>query len=145
MGRIFFRKPFKYEYKHRVLLIILLNFAVYAIAQLYRQVADYIYTFGPMNPVAVYKYHMYWQFVTYMFVHGSLSHLFFNMLGLYFFGIAVEQSIGSKEFLLFYPTLLLYYDQTIASLDHNRAESVRRQCNISGFSIHNSKTNNHLL
>ena len=50
-----------------------------------------------------------------------------------------------EEFLLFYPTLLLYYDQTIASLDHNRAESVRRQCNISGFSIHNSKTNNHLL
>ena len=45
---------------------------------------------------------MYWQFVTYMFVHADLSHLFSNMLGLLIFGIAVEKSIGSKEFLLFY-------------------------------------------
>ena len=45
---------------------------------------------------------MYWQFVTYMFVHSNLGHLFSNMLGLLFFGISVERSIGSKEFLLFY-------------------------------------------
>lgn len=45
---------------------------------------------------------MYWQFVTYMFVHSNLGHLFSNMLGLLFFGISIERSIGSKEFLLFY-------------------------------------------
>ena len=45
---------------------------------------------------------MYWQFATYMFVHGSFSHLFFNMLGLLVFGLQVEKTIGSKEFLLFY-------------------------------------------
>ena len=35
-------------------------------------------------------------------MHGSLSHLFFNMLGLLFFGIQVERALGSKEFVLMY-------------------------------------------
>ncbi len=104
MGKIFFRQPFRYEYKHRVIFIILLNFAVYGIAQLYREIAQYIYTYGPMNPVAVYKYHMYWQFLTYMFVHdySSIRHILFNMLGLLVFGLQLEKAIGSKEFVLFY-------------------------------------------
>ena len=45
---------------------------------------------------------MFWQFFTYMFMHGSFSHIFFNMLGLLMFGITLERAIGSKEFLLFY-------------------------------------------
>ena len=55
-----------------------------------------------MNVYNVVKYKMYWQFATYMFVHSNWSHLFSNMLGLLIFGISVERSIGSKEFLLFY-------------------------------------------
>ena len=37
-----------------------------------------------------------------MFVHASFSHLLFNLLGLFFFGMAVERSLGSREFTLFY-------------------------------------------
>jgi membrane associated rhomboid family serine protease len=37
-----------------------------------------------------------------MFVHGGLTHILFNMLGLFFFGTQVEQRMGSYEFLLFY-------------------------------------------
>jgi membrane associated rhomboid family serine protease len=55
-----------------------------------------------LNAVAVVKYRMFWQPLTYMFVHGNPSHLIFNQLGLLFFGLSVERSIGSKEFLLFY-------------------------------------------
>jgi len=43
-----------------------------------------------------------WSFVTYMFMHGGFSHIFFNMLGLFIFGIQVERQMGSKEFLLYY-------------------------------------------
>ncbi len=43
-----------------------------------------------------------WQFVTYMFVHGNFWHLFFNMFALLMFGRALEQYLGTKEFLLFY-------------------------------------------
>lgn len=45
---------------------------------------------------------MYWQFLTYMFLHSNLSHIVCNMLGLLFFGLALEKAIGSKEFVLFY-------------------------------------------
>ncbi len=43
-----------------------------------------------------------WQPFTYMFVHGGVSHILFNMLSLYIFGRAVEHRLGSNEFLLFY-------------------------------------------
>jgi len=43
-----------------------------------------------------------WTFVTYMFMHANFSHIFFNMLGLFIFGIHVERQMGSKEFLLYY-------------------------------------------
>jgi len=43
------------------------------------------------------------QFVSYMFLHGSASHLFSNMLGLFFFGPVLEQQVlGTKRFLIFY-------------------------------------------
>lgn len=42
------------------------------------------------------------QIVTYMFMHGSLTHLFFNMLALFMFGRILEQVWGSKRFLIFY-------------------------------------------
>jgi membrane associated rhomboid family serine protease len=43
------------------------------------------------------------QFVTYMFLHGGFSHLFSNMLGLFFFGPLLEQQVlGTKRFVLFY-------------------------------------------
>ena len=43
-----------------------------------------------------------WTLVTYMFLHAGLSHIFFNMLGLYFFGPRVEQRMGSQRFITLY-------------------------------------------
>src|SRR5687767_10119342 len=43
-----------------------------------------------------------WTVLTYMFLHGGLGHLFFNMLSLYFFGPVVEARLGSKHFLRLY-------------------------------------------
>ena len=54
-----------------------------------------------MIPVMVVKGWV-WSFITYMFIHGSFSHVFFNMFGLFIFGIQVERALGSKEFLLYY-------------------------------------------
>lgn len=42
------------------------------------------------------------QFITHMFMHGGISHLFFNMIGLWMFGVALEHRYGSKKFLQFY-------------------------------------------
>jgi membrane associated rhomboid family serine protease len=43
-----------------------------------------------------------WQLVTYMFVHAGLSHIFFNMLTLYFVGVELERIWGTKYFTKFY-------------------------------------------
>ena len=54
-----------------------------------------------MIPITVMKGWV-WTFVTYMFIHGDFWHVFFNMFGLYIFGIHVERQMGSKEFLLYF-------------------------------------------
>ncbi|NIJ45098.1 membrane associated rhomboid family serine protease [Wenyingzhuangia heitensis] len=43
-----------------------------------------------------------WQLVTGIFMHASIGHLFFNMLGLYFFGSPIVQLYGKNKFLFFY-------------------------------------------
>ena len=43
-----------------------------------------------------------WQFITYMFLHGSFGHLFFNMFALWMFGYALENIWGPKRFLIYY-------------------------------------------
>lgn len=43
-----------------------------------------------------------WQLVSYSFLHGSIMHLFFNMLGLWMFGAELERLWGQKRFLQFY-------------------------------------------
>ena len=43
-----------------------------------------------------------WQPVTYMFMHANFGHLFFNMFALWMFGAAVENTWGTKRFLLYY-------------------------------------------
>ena len=43
-----------------------------------------------------------WQVLTSMFMHADERHLLFNMIGLLFFGSAVEQVWGAKKFLFVY-------------------------------------------
>jgi membrane associated rhomboid family serine protease len=43
-----------------------------------------------------------WTIVTYMFLHGSFGHLFWNMLALYFFGPRLEALLGGRRFLTLY-------------------------------------------
>ena len=43
-----------------------------------------------------------YQLVTYMFMHGDFSHLFFNMFALWMFGNSLENIWGPNRFLLFY-------------------------------------------
>ncbi len=43
-----------------------------------------------------------WTLVTYMFIHFDFWHIFFNMLGLFFFGPKLEIELGATRFLLLY-------------------------------------------
>lgn len=43
-----------------------------------------------------------WRFLTAIFLHGSLSHLFYNMFALALFGTLLEGFIGGKRFLIIF-------------------------------------------
>ena len=49
------------------------------------------------------RFHLYLMF-TYMFMHASWSHIFFNMFAVWMFGCTIENHMGSRKYLLFYLT-----------------------------------------
>jgi membrane associated rhomboid family serine protease len=65
---------------------------------------DWIMNLLMLQPGAVTHPTQWYQFLTYGFAHdpATLTHIGFNMLGLYFFGRALEERFGWKEFLRFY-------------------------------------------
>jgi membrane associated rhomboid family serine protease len=65
--------------------------------------ADAIYELFALFPVES-PWFKIWQPVTYMFLHGDFSHLFFNMFALWMFGRGLEQDLGTKRFLVYYFT-----------------------------------------
>lgn len=42
------------------------------------------------------------QIITHMFMHGSLTHIFFNMFGLFMFGYTLERVWGARRYMVFY-------------------------------------------
>ena len=48
-----------------------------------------------------------WQVASYAFLHGSIGHLFFNMLGLWMVGAELERLWGPKRFIPFYAASVL--------------------------------------
>ena len=98
----FVRKPFSYTYNNVALQLILVNVVIYLLQLYFKQRGINIqYLFG-LNPKLFFEKKMFWQIFTYMFLHGNFLHIFFNMLAVFWFGIAIERKMGSKEFLLFY-------------------------------------------
>ena len=48
-----------------------------------------------------------WQLVTYAFLHGGLTHVLFNMFGVYVFGSDLERVWGPRRYLAFYMTSVI--------------------------------------
>ena len=55
----------------------------------------------PMLVVHSFPWYLY-QLFTYMFLHGGIGHLLFNMLALWMFGLPLEQTWGTRRFLKYY-------------------------------------------
>ncbi len=59
---------------------------------------DYI----AINPASILNGLYLWTFITSMFMHGGIFHLFVNMLSLFFVGSLIEKIIGRKRYFWFY-------------------------------------------
>lgn len=44
----------------------------------------------------------YWRLITHQFVHGSISHLFFNMYALAYIGLMIENKLNAKKYISIY-------------------------------------------
>ena len=59
-----------------------------------------VFGFGflPLEPATFYP----WQLISYMFLHGSMGHIFFNLFALWMFGQNLENLWGTRRFLYYY-------------------------------------------
>ena len=55
-----------------------------------------------LRPASVFEELHFWQPVTYMFLHGGVFHILFNMLALWMFGVELERMWGRRYFTKFY-------------------------------------------
>lgn len=92
------RKPFRYHFSNYALILLGINGAVFFLTYMMPGLSYYL----ALNPVLFLRGRFYWTPLTYMFVHGGMNHILFNMLGLFFFGPQLEERMGSTEFLVYY-------------------------------------------
>ena len=78
--------------------LLILNIAVFLIEVLLRIPLSGLFAL----PAVWWKTWSFGSLFTYMFVHANSTHLLVNMLGLFFIGPVVEQTIGSYRFFVLY-------------------------------------------
>ena len=78
--------------------IIWINVAAFVATVIHR---DLLYVLGVI-PQAVVERFWVWQPITYMFMHAGPTHILFNMLGIWMFGVELERLWGTKFFVRYY-------------------------------------------
>lgn len=78
--------------------LILVNVAIFGLQYLLGGTVELLFALWPPQTQA---FHV-WQLLTYGFLHGSFTHLFFNMFALFMFGSDIERLFGTKRYLTYY-------------------------------------------
>jgi len=84
--------------------LIITNVSVYVLQVITSHLLgmNFIEAYFGLNPLNVTHDLKLWQFVTYMFLHGDIFHIFFNMLTLFMFGNELERYWGTPRFVTYY-------------------------------------------
>jgi membrane associated rhomboid family serine protease len=79
------------------------NVLVFALQTMSKGALD-VLALWPLQPIDGVSYFRPWQIVTYAFLHstGNITHLLFNMLGMWMFGAEVERYVGPRRLLACY-------------------------------------------
>jgi len=78
------------------------NVLVFILQSLSKGALDELFALWPLQPVDGQVYFHFWQIVTYAFLHGNVTHILFNMLGLWMFGTEIERYVGPRRVLACY-------------------------------------------
>ena len=95
------RTPFRYTFRNATIALIIINFAVFFLYN-FTNLIPISEDFFSLNVIGFVYRKFIWQPVTYMFMHGNFSHLFFNMFAVLMFAPVLEGEWGVKKFLLYY-------------------------------------------
>jgi membrane associated rhomboid family serine protease len=79
-------------------LLIIANVAAFVLSSIVPQIIGRL----GLMPAAVFEQLAIWQPVTYMFLHGGIGHLLWNMLALWMFGTDLERMWGTRFFTKYY-------------------------------------------
>lgn len=87
-----------------VKILIAANVLMFVLQSLSKGALDDLLALWPLQPIDGVSYFHIWQIVTYAFLHstGNITHLLFNMLGLWMFGAEVERYVGPRRLLACY-------------------------------------------
>jgi membrane associated rhomboid family serine protease len=80
------------------------NVLVFLLQSLSKGALDGLFALWPMQSIDGQSYFHVWQIVTYAFLHSTdnITHLLFNMLGLWMFGAEIERYVGPRRLLACY-------------------------------------------
>ena len=81
--------------------LLIVNIVAFAAGYLLPNGSDQVFTAGALWYPANARFEL-WQIVSYMFLQGSVGHIFFNMFALVSFGSVLEREWGAARFLIFY-------------------------------------------
>ena len=87
-----------------VKLLVAANVLVFVVQSMSNGALDVLFALWPLQPIDGVSYFRPWQIITYAFLHstGNITHLLFNMLGLWMFGAEVERYVGPRRLLACY-------------------------------------------
>ena len=81
--------------------LLIINVLCFAATYLLPKIGVDMYSLFALHYWKASDFHLY-QVVTYMFLHGGLQHIFFNMFAVYMFGQTIEYALGAKKYLILY-------------------------------------------
>src|ERR1700692_3483654 len=87
-----------------VKILVAANVLVFFLQSLSKGALDDLFALWPLQPIDGQSYFHFWQIVTYAFLHSTdnITHLLFNMLGLWMFGAEIERYVGPRRLLACY-------------------------------------------
>ena len=87
-----------------VKILVAANVLVFFLQSLSKGALEYHFALWPLQPIDGVSHFELWQIITYSFLHSTdnITHLLFNMLGLWMFGAEVERYVGPRRLLACY-------------------------------------------
>jgi len=81
--------------------LLIINVLVFLLSMVVQIGGKSLTDWGALHFFMASDFHLY-QFITYQFLHGGFTHLFFNMFALWMFGCVIENVWGPKKFIFYY-------------------------------------------